>query len=126
MTDTPDGDTNILKHTCDAYQLSQVITEPTRITPSTSTLIDLALTNNPEKVIRPGVVRVGISDHDLIYAYRRISVSPNVGHKFVSFRQLKKFDPNKFKADLEKVPWFLLQQYENNPETMWEQWKPTF
>ena len=115
MTDTPDGATNILKHTCDAYQLSQVITEPTRITPSTSTLIDLALTNNPEKVVRSGVVRVVCVVHDLIYAYRRISVSPNVGHKFVSFRQLKKIYPNKFKADLEKVPWFLLQQY---PETM--------
>ena len=126
MTDTPDRATNTLNHICDAYQLSQVITEPTRITPSTRTLIDLVLTNSPEKVVCSGVVRVGISDHDLIYAYRRISISPNVGHKFISCRQLKNFDPNKFRADLEKVPWFLLQQYEINPEAMWEKWKTDF
>ena len=123
LAEMSDNAKSMLNDICDAYELSQVITEPTRVTPTTRTLIDLVLRNSPKKVVCSGVVRVGISDHDLIYAFCRISIAPNVGHQFVSFRQLKNFNPNKFKADLEKVPWFLLQEYENNPEAIWEKWK---
>ena len=36
----------------DIYGLEQLINEPTRITPTTSTLIDLIFTNRPENVVR--------------------------------------------------------------------------
>ena len=44
--------TNIL----DIYGLSQLISEPTRITPTSSTLIDLCITSSPEKISKAGVV----------------------------------------------------------------------
>ena len=54
------------------YQLSQLINEPTRVTLTTSSLIDHVVTNTPEKISHSGVVHTGISDHSLIYAIRRI------------------------------------------------------
>ena len=43
----------------DIYGLEQLINEPTQITPSTSTLIDLIFTNRPENVYCFG----GVSCH---------------------------------------------------------------
>ena len=50
------------------FALSQVIDKPTRITNTSSTLIDLMLTSNPENVKVHDVVDTpGISDHCLTY-----------------------------------------------------------
>ena len=64
-----DHDTNTydLVDILDLYDLTQLITEPTRITPVSQTLIDLCITNYPEKISASGVLPLGISDHSLIY-----------------------------------------------------------
>ena len=51
----------------DIYGLSQMISEPTRITSTSRTLIDLCITNSPEKIVNSGVVHLGISDHSLVF-----------------------------------------------------------
>ena len=62
------------------YGLKQLIDEPTRITPSTSTLIDLIFTSHQDNIICSGVSHVGISDHSLVYVYRKISIpAPSKG-----------------------------------------------
>ena len=43
---------SILTNIFDIYGLSQLISEPTRITPNTRTLIDLCITNSPEKIVK--------------------------------------------------------------------------
>ena len=48
------------------YDLHQLMSEPTRITETSSTMIDLIFTNTPDKIVCTGVSRVGISDHSLI------------------------------------------------------------
>ncbi len=53
-------------------QFEQLIKEPTRVTESSKTQIDLAFTNKPEIVINSGVVHLGISDHSLIFIQRKI------------------------------------------------------
>jgi hypothetical protein len=52
-----------------------MIDHPTRITDSTSFLLDVALVTNPENISQSGVSHVGISDHSLIYACRKLSFS---------------------------------------------------
>jgi hypothetical protein len=54
------------------YNLNSLIKEPTRVTESSKTQIDLAFTNKPEIVINSGVVHLGISDHSLIFFQRKI------------------------------------------------------
>ena len=53
----------------DIYGLSQLITEPTRVTPTSKTLIGLCITNSPEKVTNSGVIHLGISDRSLECVY---------------------------------------------------------
>ena len=56
------------------------IDEPTRITMTTSSVIDHIVTNTPEHISDPGVIHTGISDHSLIFAIRKISVLTKQEH----------------------------------------------
>jgi hypothetical protein len=80
------------------YNLSQLINEPTRTTDSSSTLIDHIFTNTPDKVVCSGVSHVSISDHTLIYAFRKLSISlPTRGHSTVNYiESLKTLTPSNF------------------------------
>ena len=71
LADVSDNNTKHLIELCDLCQYSQLITQPTRITASSSTLIDLILTNEPDKFVTSGVQHIGISDHSLIYTTRK-------------------------------------------------------
>ena len=55
-----------LTNISDIYGLSQMISEPIRITSISRTLIDLCITNSPEKTVNSDVVHLGISDHSLV------------------------------------------------------------
>ena len=49
------------------FQLTQLILEPARVTPTSATTIDLILTNSPEKHMQSGVFTCGLSDHFITY-----------------------------------------------------------
>ena len=70
------------------YQLTQLIQEATRVTTTTSTLIDHIIINAPETVCDFGVIHTGISDHSLVF--RKISVAKKVENT-VEIRNMKKF-----------------------------------
>lgn len=53
------------------YQLNQLIKESTHISEHFSTTIDLAFTNDAEKIIKSGVLQCSISNHSLIFLTRR-------------------------------------------------------
>ena len=69
----PDLLTKKLKSIFELYKMSQLIDEPTRITSTTSTLIDHFITNRPEKISDSGVIHTGISDHSMIFGIREIN-----------------------------------------------------
>ena len=68
-----ESNANALLNVSDVYGLRQLITEPTRVTPSSSSLIDLIFTDQPDLVSFSGISHVGISDHSLVYAFRKVS-----------------------------------------------------
>ena len=59
----PESNTRKLQFLSLLYQLDQLISEPTRVTGTSATLIDLFFTNKPENIIQSGVVHIGMSDH---------------------------------------------------------------
>ena len=63
-----------IKTLYELYQLSQLIDEATRVTMTTSSLIDHIVTNTPEKISDSGVIHIGLSGHSLVFAIRKISV----------------------------------------------------
>ena len=69
-----DSNTHLLCEISDIYGLQQVITAPTRITESSSSLIDVIFTNCINRVVCSGVLHVGISDPSLIYVYHKLSL----------------------------------------------------
>ena len=64
-----------LKQLSSTYQFQQLINEPTRITPNSSTLIDIILSNEPSRILKSGVVHMGLSDHSMVYAVRKFAIS---------------------------------------------------
>jgi hypothetical protein len=73
-----------------AYQLTQLIKSPTRITEHSSTLIDLAVVTDTEKIIESGVVQCSISDHSLIFLIRPTR-KPRKTFKNIQFRIFKNY-----------------------------------
>jgi hypothetical protein len=77
----------------------------TRITSTTSTLIDHFITNRPEKISDSWVIHTGISDRSMIFAIRKIIFSVKRHVNIVEIRNMKKFNDLKFLKDLQNQHW---------------------
>lgn len=88
------------------YHLHQIITDPTRITENTFTLIDHVYTSNVDKITSSGVLHTGVSDHSLIYASWGKSIKTrNHVHNYKVNRKYKNFNADEFDKDLQSVQW---------------------
>ena len=89
---------------CTMHDLKQLIQSPTRVTCSTSTLIDHILTSAPSRVSQKGVINVGVSDHQLIFCTKNISRIKTAGaHKYLNFRSLKNYTADYYKEALKQI-----------------------
>ena len=66
------------------------------VTDQSATLIDHILTNPPDKVSQPGVIDLGLSDHDLIYCTRKTSLPKPHKHNKIFVRSMKRYSVGKF------------------------------
>ena len=73
----------------DTFGLQQLISEPTRETASSSTIIDHIATNDPRNVVESGVLQTCISDHYVVYVVRKYFGSLKPQHKMITTRQMK-------------------------------------
>ena len=105
----------------DIYGLSQMISDPTRVTPASRTLIDLCLTNAPEKIANSGVLHLGISDHSLVYMTRKMRYERSDA-RVIETRQFKNFNKTNFLHDLAQQPWEIVND-QMDPDGMWVVWK---
>ena len=121
MVDTTSANAVKLKYVYDIYGLDQLITEPTRITLSSRSLIDLCITNTPTKVAKSGVVHIAISDHALIYMTYKVQ-HERAGTIIIKTRQMKNFHKASFLRDLQEKAWSDVET-QNNPNDMWSMWK---
>ena len=94
-----------------ANELTQMIAEPTRVTSSSSLLIDVLITSMPNSFQRTGVLSTAFSDHLPIYGLLRgPSVKP-VKHRYIETRSFSRQSMEKFNADLELVPWNVVENF---------------
>ena len=90
---TPDANTHRLLEISDLYGLKQLINEPKLVTEGSSTLIDLIYTNYTDRVGCSGVSYIAISDHSLVYVYRKISSDlSSKGNSSISYRNFRNFE----------------------------------
>ena len=62
----------------DVYGLQRLVSEPNRVSSFSSTMIDLIFTNSPTRVVCSGVSHISISDHSLIYVFRKLAVGLSI------------------------------------------------
>ena len=117
-SESPDCNTINLLNICNIFNLSQIISEPTRITNTSKSLIDLCFTNFPDKVRGSGVHSLGISDHSLIYLIRKSNWQVIDANNSVAKRQFKNFNNDEFLNDLREINWSDIHS-QVNPNDMW-------
>ena len=122
-----DNNVRQLINIADIYGLHQLISEPTRITDKSSTLIDLIKfnLNCPERVVCSEVAHISISDHSFVYAYRKLSINFRKGHTLITYRNFKTFNRAKFRNDICNENWEFSAPA-LDPNQMWIEWKIKF
>lgn len=92
---------------CENIELTQVIEEPTRVTETSSTLIDHMYVSDLQ-VIASKVVKCGLSDHFPILSVLNIAnfkAQHGNRHQTINYRKLDNVDLESLKLDLESAPW---------------------
>ena len=83
------------------FDLSQLVTEPTRVTQTSSSLIDHVYSSNPENISECFVPFYSISDHFPVCLTRKISCKVTKSeHTTSSYRCFKNFNEAMFLSDL--------------------------
>ena len=88
---------------CTMFGLKQLIESPTRITCSSSSIIDHILASFPDRVTQQGILNVGLSDHQLIYCTRKITRIKRGGHKQITFRSFKNYTIDGYEKALVEI-----------------------
>ena len=94
--------------------LSQLVSSPTRITKTLSTLIDHLYTNLDENISRVHVCKLTLSDHYAIFGNRKLnSYVHNKEHHTITYRSIKYFDEYSFVKDLSEAPWKMVAAFDD-------------
>lgn len=81
-----------------------MISEPTRITPNSQTLLDVIMTTSPELFRKCGTYEPGMSDHCLVYGVMTEKICKHKS-KIITFRNVKNIDQKQLNQDLLVAPW---------------------
>ena len=103
--------------------LTQLISEPTRITEHSQSLIDVLFTSNPDLFSSTGTVAFTGSDHLMVYGEcsENVKSSPKVSFA----RSFKKCDTNALLSDLDGAPWHLIDMFDCLDDK-WDYWRVLF
>ena len=108
--------------------LRQIVNEPTRVTLTTSTLIDVIITNYPDRHVVTGVIPLSLSDHYMPFTVINYPKPCINVHNTISFRDFKRFDVS-FKTDLYNIMPRTLEIIKTNncdANESWLLWKESF
>ena len=89
----------------DLFNWTQIIKDPTRVTTTTSSTIDLILVSDIDKISQSGVINIGISDHSLIFCTRKQTKAVFNNHNSVKLRSLKHYNREEFQMNLLNTDW---------------------
>ena len=84
-----------------------MISQPTRVTPNSKTLIDHIYTSTEENI--SCVKELTLNDHYAIFGNDKInSFVHKHSHQTITYRSFKHFDEIAFVDDLRQIPWEIL------------------
>ena len=94
------------KHLTNIYELftfKQLITEPTRITANSSSIIDHIAATSPRNIVKAGVIPISLSDHFLVFCVRKFEGGVIKDHKTIKTRRMKNFNEQMFLNDVASI-----------------------
>ncbi len=95
------------------FSLKQIITDPTRVSRNSSTLIDIICVNDNIDVLNSGTMgMLNMTDHRLIYSLVSI-VAPKLVKKTITYRDFKHFNKLEFEQDLQHINYDVIMQQES-------------
>ena len=109
------------KNTLHLFGFKQLISKPTRITQTTSTLIDIIATNKPNLISNTEVIPTSIGDHEMIACTRKIN-NTKYEPKTITCRDYKNYDANALRNELNSVDWSAVCKI-SNVNLAWQRMK---
>ena len=100
-----DNDTKHMTGLYELFSFKQLVEEPTRVTLTTSSIIDHVATTCARNIVEAGVHKVTLSDHYMVYCIRKFNGAVEKGHKMIKTRKMKNFDKEAFLADVSGICW---------------------
>ena len=108
------------------FGLIQKVTEATRKSLNTETLIDHIYCNIESNINSVDVPHLGLSDHFPVFLTRKTNCSaPKLTHHTISYRSFKNFDEETFSSDLLNAPWDLIKVFDDTNDVV-ETWSDMF
>ena len=120
--------TNPIHYMSQLFGMSQLVTEPTRVTMTSSSLIDVIMTTSPECHTHTGVMKLTLNDHFMPFTIIDGSTSKSPS-RFVTIRDYKRFNVNAFLEEIRKE-FAIFQTYLSHScnldiNDIWTNWKVT-
>lgn len=123
---------NSVSSMCKSYKnilnmgnLKQLIKDPTRVTPTSSTIIDHIVCNNEDKISQSGVISSGVSDHYITFCTRKSQKVTTCKQNLVRIRSTKNYNKDVFNDKLNAIDWSSLLLCRNVNEA-WEKFRSLF
>ena len=101
-----------------SHDLHNVIKEPTRVTETTSTLLDLLITTDTSKITASGTFDPGLSDRCLIYGIIKLTRS-RTSPKYINAKNYKRVNVDRLKHDFSTAPWSAIEAFEDVDDVAW-------
>ena len=108
-----------------SFNFTQLIESPTRVTPTSSTLIDHIHTNTIDKICQAGIIETGLSDHFITYCTRKVVKGQINKHNTISIRSMKHYSKSIFIEKLLSLDWSIVMNCTDANEA-WEKFKTLF
>ena len=99
--------------------LVQKVTQATRKSATSETLIDHIYCNTEANINSVDVPQLGLSDHYPVFLTRKTNCStPKFSHHTISYRSFKNFNEQTFKSDLQDAPWDLIKVFDDTNDVV--------
>ena len=96
------------KHLTNIYELyifKQLVTEPTRFTANSSSIVDHIATTSPRSIAKAGEISISLSDQFMVFCVRKFEVGVLKDHKTIKTRRVENFNEQMFLTDVASINW---------------------
>lgn len=103
-----------------AHNFTQFVDKPTRVTTTTSNIIDHIYSNRPANITNIQVPFLTLSDHFPVCFTRKCTTYNENGplHSTIQYRSYKNFNKELFLSDLESQPWSVLDMFDDPDDVL--------